>query len=126
MPLLFDVTDAEAAKKGAERVAAALGGETLAGLVNNAGIAVPGPLFYLPVEDFRRQLDANSVGQLIVTQALLAAAERQDARQQIAEHLLRRRKRRVAFRRRRQHLEIRVRRFFRGDAARGDGVSAST
>jgi NAD(P)-dependent dehydrogenase (short-subunit alcohol dehydrogenase family) len=69
VPLLFDVTDAEAVKKGAETVAEALKGETLFGLVNNAGIAVPGPLFYIPVEDFRRQLEVNLVGQLIVTQA---------------------------------------------------------
>lgn len=69
VPLLFDVTDAEAVKTGAQTVAAALGGEILAGLVNNAGIAVPGPLFYVPVEEFRRQLEVNLVGQLIVTQA---------------------------------------------------------
>lgn len=69
VPLLFDVTDAQAVKRAAEDVRQALGGETLAGLVNNAGIAVPGPLLHLPVEDFRRQLEVNLTGQLIVTQA---------------------------------------------------------
>jgi NAD(P)-dependent dehydrogenase (short-subunit alcohol dehydrogenase family) len=69
VPLLFDVTDAAAVGKAAELVSAALAGETLFGLVNNAGIAVPGPLLYLPLEDFRRQLEVNLTGQLIVTQA---------------------------------------------------------
>jgi NAD(P)-dependent dehydrogenase (short-subunit alcohol dehydrogenase family) len=37
--------------------------------VNNAGIAVPGPLLYLKIDDFRRQIAINLTGQLIVTQA---------------------------------------------------------
>ncbi len=69
VPLIFDVTDAQAVNKAAEQVAAALNGKTLAGLVNNAGVAVPGPLLYLPVDEFRRQLEINLTGQLIVTQA---------------------------------------------------------
>lgn len=68
-PLLFDVTDAAAVKKGADPVAAALGNETLSGLVNNAGIAIAGPLLYLDVDEFRQQLEVNLTGQLIVTQA---------------------------------------------------------
>ena len=69
VPLIFDVTDQAAVAAGAAKVAAALGGETLAGLVNNAGIAVPGPLLYLGIDDFRHQIDVNLTGQLIVTQA---------------------------------------------------------
>ncbi|MEI9885999.1 MAG: SDR family NAD(P)-dependent oxidoreductase [Rhizomicrobium sp.] len=69
VPLPFDVTDAAAVAKGAETVAAALGGDTLAGLVNNAGIAVAGPLLYLKIDEFRQQLEVNITGQLIVTQA---------------------------------------------------------
>ena len=46
-PLLFDVTDEPAVLAAAREVRAALGGETLAGLVNNAGIAVPGPVLEL-------------------------------------------------------------------------------
>ena len=68
-PLIFDVTDTAAVKRGAEQVAAALGNETLTGLVNNAGIAVPGPLLFLDVDELRHQLDVNVVGQLITTQA---------------------------------------------------------
>ena len=68
-PLIFDVTDAQAVNKAAEQVATALAGETLFGLVNNAGVAVPGPLLYLAVDEFRRQIETNITGQLIVTQA---------------------------------------------------------
>ncbi|MBS0472403.1 MAG: SDR family oxidoreductase [Proteobacteria bacterium] len=69
MPLVFDITDAAAVAKGAEQVAAALNGETLAGLVNNAGIAVAGPLLYLKLDEFRQQIEVNLTGQLVVTQA---------------------------------------------------------
>jgi hypothetical protein len=69
IPLLFDVTDAAAVRKGADQVAKALGNETLAGLVNNAGIAIGGPLLYLGVDEFRQQLEVNLTGQLIVIQA---------------------------------------------------------
>jgi NAD(P)-dependent dehydrogenase (short-subunit alcohol dehydrogenase family) len=75
--ILFDVTDPLAVRVGSEQVAAALDGETLAGLVNNAGIFVPGPLLHLAVDDFQKQLSVNVTGHLIVTQAfapLLAAA----------------------------------------------------
>jgi NAD(P)-dependent dehydrogenase (short-subunit alcohol dehydrogenase family) len=67
--LLFDVTDAQAVAAGAKVVEARLAGNTLAGLVNNAGVAFPGPLLHLPIEDFRRQLEVNLIGQLQVTQA---------------------------------------------------------
>lgn len=68
-PLIFDVTDAEAVQAGAAQVAAALGQRTLGALVNNAGIAVAGPLLHLPVDDFRQQLEVNLTGVLIATQA---------------------------------------------------------
>ena len=68
-PLLFDVTDEAAVLAAAEKVRKALGGETLAGLVNNAGVAVAGPVFELSVDDFRRQMDINVIGPVIATQA---------------------------------------------------------
>jgi NAD(P)-dependent dehydrogenase (short-subunit alcohol dehydrogenase family) len=70
-PLLFDVTDTKAVQAEAERVRAELKGETLFGLVNNAGIAVPGPLLHLPIDDFRRQIEVNLIAQVAVTQAFL-------------------------------------------------------
>jgi NAD(P)-dependent dehydrogenase (short-subunit alcohol dehydrogenase family) len=68
-PLIFDVTDADAVKRGAEIVEKALGGAMLSGLVNNAGIAVAGPLLYLPIDELRQQMEVNLIGQMIVTQA---------------------------------------------------------
>ena len=47
--------------------------ERLDGLVNNAGIAIAAPLEDLPLDELRRQLEVNVVGQLAVTQAVLPA-----------------------------------------------------
>ena len=68
-PLLFDVTDEAAVLAAAREVREALGGETLAGLVNNAGIAVAGPVLELSADEFRRQMDVNVIGPIIATQA---------------------------------------------------------
>jgi hypothetical protein len=68
-PLLFDVTDESAVKAAAATVRAALGGGTLAGLVNNAGVAIAGPVLELPVAQFRTQLEINVIGPIIATQA---------------------------------------------------------
>lgn len=70
-PLVFDVTDEAAVKAAAQSVRAALDGQRLAGLVNNAGIAVGGPLTDVPIADFRKQLEVNVTGPMIVTQAFL-------------------------------------------------------
>ncbi len=71
VPLLFDVTDESAVQAAAQRVREQLHGETLFGLVNNAGIAMPGPLMHLATDDFRHQLEVNLVSVLIVTKAFL-------------------------------------------------------
>ena len=63
------MTDEEAVAAGAGKVTTALAGKTLFGLVNNAGIATPGPLLYLKIDDFDRQIMVNLAGPLIVTQA---------------------------------------------------------
>lgn len=68
-PLTFDITDEVAVHAAAKQVRDQLKGETLFGLVNNAGIAVAAPMLYLKPDDFRRQLEINVTGQLIVTQA---------------------------------------------------------
>ncbi len=69
-PLLLDVTSAESIAAAASRIGDATGGG-LAGLVNNAGVAVAGPLEALPIEDFRHQIEVNLIGQVAVTQAML-------------------------------------------------------
>jgi len=43
----------------------------LQGLINNAGIAVVGPLEFLPIADLRNQMEVNFIGQVEVTQTLL-------------------------------------------------------
>lgn len=68
-PLLFDVADEAAVRAGAAHVAAALGNRRLFGLVNNAGIAVPGPLLHLDTEELRRQFEINLLGVHNVTRA---------------------------------------------------------
>src|SRR5438046_6351877 len=69
IPLLFDVTNEAAVLAAAREVRAALKGETLTGLVNNAGIAVAGPVLELAADEFRRQMDVNVIGPIISTQA---------------------------------------------------------
>src|SRR5919205_641740 len=67
--LIFDVTDELAVLAAAREVRAALNGEKLAGLVNNAGISVAGPVLGLPADKFRHQMEVNVIGPFIATQA---------------------------------------------------------
>jgi NAD(P)-dependent dehydrogenase (short-subunit alcohol dehydrogenase family) len=65
----MDLTDSESIATAR----AELGDGPLAGLVNNAGIAVGAPLEFLPLDQLRHQLEINLVGQLAVTQQFLPA-----------------------------------------------------
>ena len=69
--LLFDVTDTPAIERAAVQLQEEIGSEGLAGLVNNAGIAVPGPFMDLKLEEFRYQFEVNVFGMIAVTQAFL-------------------------------------------------------
>ncbi|SDX37877.1 SDR family NAD(P)-dependent oxidoreductase [Hymenobacter psychrophilus] len=71
MPLLFDVTDAEAVARAATDVAHALGTRPLTGLLNNAGIAFGGPLQHQPLDVIRQHFEVNVLGLIQVTQAFL-------------------------------------------------------
>jgi NAD(P)-dependent dehydrogenase (short-subunit alcohol dehydrogenase family) len=75
-PLTIDIVD----PRSIESAARELGEAPLAGLVNNAGVAVAGPLEFLPVDEFRRQLDVNVVGHVAVTQAFMPALRRGNGR----------------------------------------------
>jgi len=68
-PLRLDVTDPAAIASAVQTVEN--GGVPLLGIVNNAGIAVAGPLEFLPLEDLRRQFEVNFFGALALTQAFL-------------------------------------------------------
>jgi NAD(P)-dependent dehydrogenase (short-subunit alcohol dehydrogenase family) len=75
-PVLLDVTDAASIAAAAKEIEAELAGAGLAGLVNNAGIGVGGPLEFLPLEELRRVLEVNAVGVVAVTQACLPLLRR--------------------------------------------------
>lgn len=74
-PLILDVTESSDIARAAQRVGEVTGGE-LAGLVNNAGIGLGGPVELLSIDDFRRQLEVNLIGQVAVTQAFVPALRR--------------------------------------------------
>lgn len=80
LPLPLDVTDGRMIERAAEAIGEAQGEAGLLGLVNNAGIAVGGPLEYLPVEDLRTQLEVNVVGLHAVTRACLPMIRRAKGR----------------------------------------------
>lgn len=71
VPVILDVTDAATIAAAKARVEAAAAGRGIRGVVNNAGVAVGGPLEFVPLDDLRRQLEVNVVGQVAVTQAFL-------------------------------------------------------
>ncbi len=71
-PLIFDVTDSKGIRKNAEIVKAELiPGEALAGLVNNAGVAMGGPINLIETEVFRQQFEVNFFGLIEVTKTFL-------------------------------------------------------
>ncbi len=70
-PVIIDVTDGDSVARAGAEVKAALNGAALSGLVNNAGVAVAGPLLHLPIEELQRQLEINVTGQLRVVQGFV-------------------------------------------------------
>jgi NAD(P)-dependent dehydrogenase (short-subunit alcohol dehydrogenase family) len=70
-PVILDVTDRDTIESTAAAVRESVGDRGLDGLVNNAGITVQGPLEFVPLDDLRRQLEVNVVGQVAVTQAVM-------------------------------------------------------
>ena len=70
-PLLFDVTREEQIHAAAAQVARDVGDEGLWGLVNNAGISLPGPLSEIPASMLRKHLEINVMGVFHVTRAFL-------------------------------------------------------
>jgi NAD(P)-dependent dehydrogenase (short-subunit alcohol dehydrogenase family) len=67
-PLQLDVTNEASVSAAAETVRSELGDSRLAGIVNNAGIAVGGPAEMIPISDWRRQFDVNVVGHVAMIQ----------------------------------------------------------
>jgi NAD(P)-dependent dehydrogenase (short-subunit alcohol dehydrogenase family) len=79
-PVQLDVTDAASVAAAAAFVESRVGDRGLDGLVNNAGVAVSGPVELIPLDEWRRQLEVNLIGQVAVTQALLPALLRRRGR----------------------------------------------
>lgn len=75
-PLMLDVTDPDSIAAAGRTLAEVLGEAGLAGLVNNAGISVAGPLELLPLSDVRTQFEVNLFGALAMTQTLLPLLRR--------------------------------------------------
>jgi NAD(P)-dependent dehydrogenase (short-subunit alcohol dehydrogenase family) len=69
--LALDVALPASIAAAVDEVAGRLAGRGLDGLVNNAGVGFPGPLELLALEDLRRQLEVNVIGQVAMTQAML-------------------------------------------------------
>ena len=68
-PLILDVTDSGSIEKARDSLAA----DRVSGLVNNAGIGIGGPLEFFPIEELRRVIEVNFIGQVAVTQVFLPA-----------------------------------------------------
>jgi NAD(P)-dependent dehydrogenase (short-subunit alcohol dehydrogenase family) len=71
IPLIFDVTDETAVAAGAAKAQELIGDSGIHTLINNAGIAIGGPMMHVPLADMRRQLEVNVIGLLATTQAFL-------------------------------------------------------
>ena len=71
-PLIFDVTDSKGIQENAQIVKGELiPGEALAGLVNNAGVAMGGPINLIDTDVFRKQFEVNFFGLIEVTKTFL-------------------------------------------------------
>lgn len=70
-PLMMDISDPKSIRQAVEHLKKNLDGQKLVGLVNNAGIAVTGPVAMLSPKDLRTQFEINVFGLFELTQALL-------------------------------------------------------
>ena len=75
-PLQLDVTDLTSVEQAAKEIDAALGGSGLTAVINNAGVAIGGPVEYLALDEWRRQFEVNVIGQVAVTKATLPLLRR--------------------------------------------------
>lgn len=71
-PLLLDVTQPDQIRQAVHTVAD-VAPQGLAGLVNNAGVAVSGPMEVVSLDEIRWQFEVNVFGLIAVTQALMPA-----------------------------------------------------
>ena len=70
-PVIMDVIKPDEIEKGVNQVMEFLNGNTLDGLINNAGIAVSGALETLTTDEYRKQFEVNFFGLIEVTRQFL-------------------------------------------------------
>ena len=75
-PLMLDVADEASVDAAASAVEERTGERGLAGLVNNAGVAIGAPVELIELDELRRQLEVNLVGQVAVTKSLIPLLRR--------------------------------------------------
>ena len=71
IPLYMDMANEESIVQAAIRIQEITGNEGLYGLINNAGLAIPGPLAEVPIEKFKYQFQVNVFGNLLLIQKLI-------------------------------------------------------
>ncbi len=69
--LVFDVCDQEATNAAIKQISPILDTHGLHALINNAGVAIPGPLQYITDEEFHLQIEINVLAVRRITNALL-------------------------------------------------------
>jgi NAD(P)-dependent dehydrogenase (short-subunit alcohol dehydrogenase family) len=78
--VIIDVADTGSIAAAVKQISDSVGEEGLAGVINNAGISVVGPIEFVSLENFRRQFDVNFFGVIAVTQATLPLLRQHVAR----------------------------------------------
>lgn len=71
IPVLMDITDEISIRSAVKFITHSIGKSNLMGLVNNAGIAIGGPLEFLPIKEIQKQFEVNVIGHIMVTQTFL-------------------------------------------------------
>jgi NAD(P)-dependent dehydrogenase (short-subunit alcohol dehydrogenase family) len=79
-PIILDITVPEQVARAVVEIERAVGADGLDGLVNNAGIAIGGPVEFVEPDEWRRQFEVNVIGQVAVTQAMLPLIRRAKGR----------------------------------------------
>lgn len=80
IPVFLEVTDSKSIENAASMISNEVEEHGLYGLVNNAGIAVAGPLELIPVEKIREQFEINVIGQIAIIQAFLPLIRKANGR----------------------------------------------
>ena len=80
VPVQLDVTRSDEIAAAARLIASETGERGLAGLVNNAGVAISGPLEIVPIDLIRQQFEVNVFGLIAVTKAFLPLLRKSQGR----------------------------------------------